>query len=106
MRICLVADYSEFDEARKVIAHNLYKELSKNHDVLRTDIRNLSSLDFWKSVKEFKPQIIHYIPGASPPSFVITKVIKILSRKQKTIMSSMLNPFHGFYYLFSVSSPN
>ena len=105
MRICLVADYSEPDEARKVIVHNLYKELSKNHEVFRADIRSISSPDFWKRIREFEPQIIHYIPGASPLSFAITKALKILSTKPKTIMFSMLNPFHnpfhGFYYLFS-----
>lgn len=105
MRICLVADYSEPDEARKVIAHNLHKELSKNHEVLRADIRSISSVDFWKRIREFEPHVIHYIPGASPLSFAITKFMKILSTKPKTIMSSMLNPFHnpfhGFYYLSS-----
>jgi len=105
LRICLVADYSEPDEARKVIAHNLYKELSKNHEVLRADIRSISSVGFWKGVRKFEPQVIHYIPGASPISFAITKTMKILSTKPKTIMSSMLSPFHkpfhGFYYLLS-----
>jgi len=105
LRICLVGDYSEPDEARKVIAHNLYKELSKNQEVLRADIRSISSVSFWERVRKFEPQIIHYIPGASPLSFAITKTMKILSTKPKTIMFSMLNPFHkpfhGLYYFLS-----
>ena len=105
MRICLVADYSTPDEARKVIAHNLHRELSKNQEVLKADIRNISSVSFWERVREFEPQVIHYIPGASPLSFAITKTMKILSTKPKTIMSSMLSPFHkpfhGFYYFLS-----
>jgi len=105
LRICLVADYSEPDEARKVIAHHLYEGLSKNQEVLRADIRGILSIDFWKKVKEFEPHVIHYIPGASPLSFAITKILKFLSAKPKTIMFSMLNSFHnpfrGFYYLFS-----
>lgn len=105
MRICLVADYSTPDEARKVIAHNLYREFSKNHEVLKADIRSISSVGFWKRVRKFEPQVIHYIPGASPLSFAITKTMKILSTKPKTVMFSMLNPFHkpfhGFYYFLS-----
>jgi len=105
LRICLVTDYSAPDEARKVIAHNLHRELSKNHEVLKADIRSISSVDFWKGVRRFEPHVIHYIPGASSLSFAITKVMKSLSKKPKTIMSSMLNPFHkpfhGFYYLSS-----
>ena len=105
MRICLVADYSTPDEARKVIAHNLYREFSKNHEVLKVDIRSISSISFWERVREFKPHVIHYIPGASPLSFAITKTMKILSTKPKTVMFSMLNPFHksfhGFYYFLS-----
>lgn len=105
MRICLVADYSEPDEARKVIVHNLYRELSKNHEVLKADIRNLFSMGFWKGIREFEPHIIHYIPGASPLSFAITNLMKISSTKPKTVMSTMLipfhDPFHGFYYFSS-----
>jgi len=105
LRICLVADYSTPDEARKVIAHNLYRELSKNHEVLKAEIRSISSVVFWKRVRKFEPQVIHYIPGASPLSFAITKTMKILSTKPKTVMFSMLNPFHkpfhGFYYFLS-----
>lgn len=108
MRICLVADYSEPDEARKVIAHNLSSELSKKHSVLRADIRNLFSFDFWRNLRNFKPEIIHYIPGASPFSFWIIKLMKHLSGKPRTVMFSMLNPFHSplhsLYYLFSYLS--
>lgn len=105
MRICLIADFSEPDEARKVIAHNLCIELSKTHEVLKGDIRHLFFIGFWREIREFEPHIIHYIPGASPLSFAITKALKLFSTKTRTIMFTMLHPFHspfhGFYYLFS-----
>lgn len=107
MRICLVADYSAPDEARKVIAHNLYRELSKNHKVLRADLRGVFTIGFWKIVRDFEPHVLHYIPGASSLSFAITKALRTFtfSTKSKTVMFSMLHPFHspfhGFYYFFS-----
>jgi len=98
LKICLVGDYSIPDEARKVIIHNLRRELSKNNEVLIADIRNLTSVKLWRRVRDFEPQILHYIPGASPISFMITKLMKILSRKPKTVMFSMLHPFHSPFY--------
>ncbi|MCZ7357393.1 MAG: glycosyltransferase family 4 protein [Candidatus Methanoperedens sp.] len=110
MRICLVGDFSSPDEARKVMGHHLLRELSKNNEVKPLNIQATLSTNFWNEINSFDPEIIHYIPGASPLSFLITKLMKIHSKNAKTVMFSSLHAFHsfshGFYYGFSSISKN
>ena len=99
MRICLIVDNSKPDEARKVITINLFNYLSKNHDVFIADLKNIYSFSFWLKIKKFSPDVVHYVPGASPLSFIICKILQCyLRRKPKIIISVLLHPFHGTLY--------
>jgi glycosyltransferase involved in cell wall biosynthesis len=79
----------------------LNDELSKYHEVLPLDIRFIKSNSFWKELKEFKPDIIHYIHGASLKSFILLKMISFYSRKSKTIIS-MLHPYFSSWSHFFI----
>ena len=100
MRITLIGDFSTPDEARKVMSNQLYKELKKldNHlQILKIHIRNISLKEISK-IRAFAPDIIHYIPGASPISFLITKIIQKLSKNSRSLMFSALHPFYNPFY--------
>jgi glycosyltransferase involved in cell wall biosynthesis len=106
MKICLVGDFSVPDEARKVMAHHLFRTMSKEHSVEVFDLTRWSSADAWRNLKLFAPDIVHYIPGASPFSFFFTRVLKVyLGTRTKTVTFSALDPCpglsFGLYYTLS-----
>lgn len=89
MKICIVGDYSgNQDEGFKNIAFNLSKELSNPHEILMSNVKKLHSLSFWQDLKEFKPQIIHYVGGRTIKSFIILKALAFYNSNVKTIMSA------------------
>lgn len=88
MRICLLGEYNEnLDEGMRKTSFYINKELSKNHNTLPLDLRNVASKSFWKELKKFNPQIIHYIHGASLKSFTLLKIISLYCRNAKTVIS-------------------
>ena len=76
MKICLVGDFSAPDEARKVMAHHLLRIMSEDHDVETFDISRWFSAEAWRKTKQFAPDIVHYIPGASTFSFLFTRALQ------------------------------
>jgi glycosyltransferase involved in cell wall biosynthesis len=109
MKICLVGHFSVADEARKVMAHNLQRTLAADHEVTVFDLTRWSAVDQWRKVKLFAPDIIQYIPGASPQSFFFTRALKSgIGSQTKTVMFSALNvfqnPVYGIYYAVSHSA--
>ena len=98
MKICLVGEYSgNLEEGMRKTAFYLSKELSKHHQVLSLDIKKLFSKDFWRKSKDFKPQVIHYIPGPSVISFIITKSLAFYCKNAKTVIFAT----HPFFSRFS-----
>ena len=96
MKICLVGAASPPDEARKVMAYNLLPILAKECDVAFFDLQRQLSLDEWKKVKAFKPDVIHSIMAASPFSFLLTRILETMCKNPKTVTFSPLIPFRGF----------
>ena len=96
LKICILGNTTgNIDEGMKKITFNIARELSKNHDILTLNPLEAFSLDFWKMIKNFSPQIIHYIPGPSIKSFIIMKIIKIYCKDARTIMSATHPGFYG-----------
>jgi glycosyltransferase involved in cell wall biosynthesis len=90
MKICLLGEYSgNLDEGMKKVASHFAEELSKEHRVLTLDLRGAFTKVFWKDIKNFESEIIHYIPGPSLKSFILLKIISLYCRDAKTIMSAM-----------------
>lgn len=96
MRICMVGDYSDIlDEGLKNIAFHLAEEISRNHEVLKLDlggrtvsnVRRVSSRSYWNKVREFDPDLIHYVPGRTTWSFVLLKTLSSLTGA-KTVISA------------------
>ncbi|MBC7333497.1 MAG: glycosyltransferase family 4 protein [Actinobacteria bacterium] len=87
LRICLVGDISgNIDEGMKKITYNIYKGLSENHEVM---IIKPSEIPFKKKeIADFKPDIIHYIPGPSILSFALLKLAKLGLSYTKTVITA------------------
>ena len=60
MRVCLVGHFDKIDEGVRNVARNLFSELYNNPEIeiIKTDIR---SLLFNNKIKEFKPEIFHFV---------------------------------------------
>lgn len=96
MRICIIGDCAgNIDEGMKKTAFHLNRELSQNHQVLLVNPRRVLSKSFWKDIKGFNPQIVHYIPGPSIISFVIVKAVASYCKNSRTVMSAMHPAFYG-----------
>ena len=101
MRICLLGNFDKVtDEAMKKTSLNLLKYLSLKHDVMALDLKKIISPSFWKNLREFKPEIIHYVTGSSVISFIILKLTSFISGS-KTAISIMRPRFSklGFYFI-------
>jgi glycosyltransferase involved in cell wall biosynthesis len=91
VRICLLGDCSgRVDEGMKQIAYRLRQELARRHHVISLDPRSVFHRGFWASIREFAPDVIHYIPGPSTKSFVVMRTISLALPSAKTIMSAPL----------------
>lgn len=101
MKVCLVGEFSgNLDEGMRIAAFYFARELFKNHDVLPLDARALFSKNFWKRLKKFEPQVIHYIPGPSLRSFMLVKLLSLCCGRAKTAMSAMHTDLSAFSRVF------
>ena len=107
MKVCLLGVYNEnLDEGMIKSSFYITNELSKNHQILPLDLRKVTSKSFWKNLKEFNPQIVHYIHGSSFKSFLLLKIISLYCRNAKTIISIMHPHFSTSKNLISFTKPN
>lgn len=101
MKICLVSNYSPpLDEGMKNVAYHLGAELAKRHEVLHLSLDGLFSRVFWQQVKGFQPHVIHYVPGPSIMSLIITKALKVYCHGARTVMSATQPRIPGLLKIF------
>lgn len=90
MKICLLGEFSgNLDEGARKISFHLARELSKSHQVLTLDLRLVFHKAFWGSIRDFNPQIIHYIHGGSFQCFTLLKLISRCCPNAKFVVSIM-----------------
>lgn len=105
MKICLLGETrGNMDEGMRNISYLIARHLEVKHELLFLDLRDILSIGFWREIRVFNPDIIHYLHGPTIKSFVITKTLAIYSGCPKTIMSAMrpiiLRPFAWLLLLF------
>ncbi len=89
MRICLIGDYStRRDESQRVTAFQLAERLGRCHQVLSLHIWGFATLAFWKKLRAFRPDIIHYVPGMSINTLALMKIISLYYRNAGTVVSA------------------
>jgi glycosyltransferase involved in cell wall biosynthesis len=90
MRICLLGEFSgNLDEGMRKTSFYLAEELSKKNQIISLDLRDIFIKNFWKNIKIFEPDIIHYIHGPTIKSFIFAKILSIYCKKSKIVMSAM-----------------
>lgn len=91
MRVCVVGDFSEsrLDEGLKNVAHYIAREAERYCVVNRLNLKSWASAAFWNNLREFRPDIIHYVPGSSVKGFMLLKMMKLLSSRRKIIGSPL-----------------
>jgi glycosyltransferase involved in cell wall biosynthesis len=96
MRICLLGSLSsQRDEGMQNVNHYLWRELSKRHIVLCLDPRASRSRSFWRKIRLFQPEIIHYTSGPSILSLLLIKLLNISLPTSKTVVSALHPWFPG-----------
>ncbi len=101
MKICLIGHYEVQyqDEGARNIAFCMAEELSKNHKIIKIDIKNCSfkKKDLPKKnyplslsiIKKFNPEIIHFVVGPNTIlSFAVAKAVSIFNNA-KVVMSAL-----------------
>ena len=94
MRICILSNYSGFpDEGTKNTAVHLCSELEKSNEVLHVNARSsIVSMEFWKELREFDPQIIHIFLRPNILTLTLAKAISLYRRNARVIISAMQPP--------------
>jgi len=83
MNICLIGDFSGHpDEGMKVVANCLAQKLAKTHNVLKLNIYKTIKFNVWCELKDFRPDVLHYLSGPSPFSFIILRTLLLSCRVQ------------------------
>lgn len=92
MKVCIIGDFSEcFDEGLKNIAHSIADNLYRisNVELLKINVKRSFSFSLLKEIKNFLPDIIHYVPGPTNKSIVFLKLLKIyLGNNSKIVLSA------------------
>ena len=91
MNVCVLGDFSEnLDEGYKNITFRIAKELSDHHKIMKLNIKEIFSIDFWKDVRNFdSPQIIHHLTAPTLRSFLVLKILAFYWNDAKTITSAL-----------------
>lgn len=101
MKICIVGDITgNIDEGIKKITYNIALGLSKKHKVMVFHPLSIINPFHIYILKKFSPSVIHYIPGMSIYSLIISKILWMLTGSN-VIVSVLMPKFDIFFKLFS-----
>jgi glycosyltransferase involved in cell wall biosynthesis len=105
MRICLLGEFKGLpDEGMRKTSMNILRVLKKKHEVLALDLRDITNYRFWSSLKDFDPEIVHYLHGASFRSFIVLQMVSKLCPRAKKIISVMQPPSTWDLALISITT--
>ncbi|KUK17003.1 glycosyltransferase [Thermococcus sibiricus] len=91
MKILYIGDFSEnFDEGLKNIAKTMHNVMSKKHEVDMLNVKELSLIKLWRILRNNKKyDIAHYFTAPTFSSFVLLKLLKLLNKANKTVISAL-----------------
>ena len=107
LNICLIGSFEgHSDEGMKIVARRLAQKLEETQNILKLDIYKIIRLNGFRELKNFNPDVVHYVSGPSPASFVILQSVKASCRIQlghevKTVMTATQPylPFNSISFL-------
>ncbi|MGD0170569.1 MAG: glycosyltransferase family 4 protein [Halobacteriota archaeon] len=103
MRVCIIGDFSDdlLNEGLKNVAHHLAESISQipSIEVLKVDNkrRNIKTL---KKLKQFRPQVLHYVPGLTNVGIAFLKIIERYLNHPKIFVSATFPYFNDSVYKF------
>jgi len=109
MKICMVGDFSEnFDEGLKNIANSMSNTFPEQYEIIKLNIKKVFHHEFWIEFRKSCPDIIHYIPGPTIFSFLVVKILKVISKTNPKIIMSAPQPRIPSFFnkLLSVLKPD
>jgi glycosyltransferase involved in cell wall biosynthesis len=88
MKVCLVGHFSDtLDEGVRNVAKYLGNALEENGIELQK--LTISYVREWRSVRTFRPDIIHFVLTPTTRGFITAKIISNLHPKAKTVISAV-----------------
>ena len=86
MRICLAGHHVDHpDEAVRKITHHLAGELARRHNVMLVNVWDVTS---WRVIREFKPEIIHFVLSPTLQGLAVAKLLSLARRSAATVVSA------------------
>lgn len=94
MNICVVSNLKgNPDEGMKNFAIHIARELSDLHNVMHINGKeSVFSSDFWKKLKIFNPDIIHFFLRPTISTLVLSKIMQFYGGKAKLVLSALQPP--------------
>ena len=104
MHICLLGDFtSRPDEGMKNVSKKMRDSLSFNNDVLALNNREIFRKAFFRNIRSFQPEIIHYLHGPTIRSLIISRVVKRFSGNGTKTIVTATRPYFSKYSKWAVS---
>jgi glycosyltransferase involved in cell wall biosynthesis len=91
MKILYLGSYQgKGDEGLTQLSKRISSLSSKNNQTISINTKDLIKITILIKIIKFKPEIIHYITGATIKSFILLKVIKMINKNNyKTVLSAV-----------------
>lgn len=110
MKVCVIGDFSRnLDEGLKNISYYTARSLSQKEGVVcyEANIKKILSMSRLREIREFHPDIIHYIPGATNKTILFLKFLKwYLNGHPKVVLSVQLPIFDDSIFYLSNFTPD
>lgn len=88
MKVCLIGHFNnDIDEGVRIVGKSLATQLIKKN--IEIEAFDISSLNEWKEITKFKPDIIHFILTPTFKGLIISKMISLLNRNSKVLISAI-----------------
>jgi len=87
MKIAIVSNFSDnFDEGLRNVARSFYIGLKKNNNVKKVNYFSIPDL---LSLRQYKPNIIHFVLSPTIYGLLLAKITSLLNHKSKVIISAI-----------------
>lgn len=102
MKICVLGSYKGvLDEGMANVSFHIYNNLKKIYpQTIFVNIQDVTKSNFWKTITNFKPDILHLVPGPTTKGLTLSKIIQ-----KKTdcflVVSSTRMALPNYFKIFS-----
>ena len=94
MKIVLIGNFSgKNDEGMKKISQSIKNNLSKRHEILAINSREIFKVVQFRKIKALDPDIIHYLHGPTIRSLFILMIVKVMTGGRAGCIASAVRPY-------------